>query len=243
MLNFFRRIRISLLESGKARIYLFYALGEIALVVIGILIALQVNNGNEARKDRILEKDYLQRFLSDLRVDSVNYELIEEVLMRKMEGLRIITRLLKGEQCCADSIRISIRRSATLGWALIDEGSDATFQEMISSGDLRLLRNNKLRQGILKYYKVLNSTYHRTDKRRSEYPNLTYQVFDLEGKEDDAEWFWRTLKENNAETEFRRYFRHETSYANFIEKTVMPLLTELHLNLKKLILLELEGMK
>ena len=57
MLTFFRRIRKGLLGSGQARKYLLYAIGEIALVVIGILIALQINNWNEWRKDRIIEKE------------------------------------------------------------------------------------------------------------------------------------------------------------------------------------------
>ena len=52
MLTFFRKIRKAPLESGAASKYLLYAIGEIALVVIGILIALQINNWNEWRKDR-----------------------------------------------------------------------------------------------------------------------------------------------------------------------------------------------
>lgn len=50
MLSFFRKIRKSLIDQSSARRYLVYAIGEIALVVIGILIALQINNWNEARK-------------------------------------------------------------------------------------------------------------------------------------------------------------------------------------------------
>ena len=55
MLTFFRRIRKGLLEAGATTKYLIYALGEIALVVIGILIALQINNWNEDEKARIRE--------------------------------------------------------------------------------------------------------------------------------------------------------------------------------------------
>tara|TARA_Y100000385_G_C13099534_1_gene643585 strand:- start:2936 stop:3121 length:186 start_codon:yes stop_codon:yes gene_type:complete len=52
MLTLLRKIRKSLIDSGSSRKYLLYAIGEIALVVIGILIALQINNWNESRKDR-----------------------------------------------------------------------------------------------------------------------------------------------------------------------------------------------
>ncbi|SFR34816.1 hypothetical protein SAMN04490243_0891 [Robiginitalea myxolifaciens] len=56
MLRFFRRIRQNLLQENKFSKYLLYALGEILLVVIGILIALQINNWNEERKARDDEK-------------------------------------------------------------------------------------------------------------------------------------------------------------------------------------------
>ena len=48
-----------MIDSGSTRKYLIYAIGEIALVVIGILIALQINNWNEFRKDRIMEREVL----------------------------------------------------------------------------------------------------------------------------------------------------------------------------------------
>ena len=51
MIKFFRNIRRSLLSEGKTSKYLKYAVGEIVLVVIGILIALQINNWNEHRKE------------------------------------------------------------------------------------------------------------------------------------------------------------------------------------------------
>ena len=60
MITLLRRIRKSLIDSGSARRYLIYAVGEIALVVIGILIALQINNWNEYRKERTEEKKVLQ---------------------------------------------------------------------------------------------------------------------------------------------------------------------------------------
>ena len=55
MLHFLRRIRRSLINSGHMRKYTIYAVGEIALVVIGILIALQINNWNEESKIRLKE--------------------------------------------------------------------------------------------------------------------------------------------------------------------------------------------
>jgi hypothetical protein len=69
MLKFFRNIRKSLLAHGKTGRYLKYAFGEIILVVIGILIALQINNWNENRILEITRQEYYQQFLEDLNKD------------------------------------------------------------------------------------------------------------------------------------------------------------------------------
>ena len=70
MLHFFRRIRQSLLQDSKFRKYTIYALGEIALVMIGILLALQVNNWNEERKTLGQQKAYLTGIKIDLIQDT-----------------------------------------------------------------------------------------------------------------------------------------------------------------------------
>lgn len=69
MLKFFRKIRQNLLSEGKTGKYLKYAIGEIVLVVIGILIALQINNWNLERKSRLELKLVYQIIKSDLVED------------------------------------------------------------------------------------------------------------------------------------------------------------------------------
>ena len=63
MIKFFRKIRQKLLAENKISKYLIYAFGEIILVVIGILIALQINNWNEGRKDQIRLKNHYKELL------------------------------------------------------------------------------------------------------------------------------------------------------------------------------------
>lgn len=67
MIKFFRRIRQDLLNEGKTSRYFKYAIGEIVLVVIGILIALSINNWNEARK----QKDTLNNIYATLKTDLI----------------------------------------------------------------------------------------------------------------------------------------------------------------------------
>ena len=78
MIKFFRKIRFDLMEKNKTNNYLKYAIGEIILVVIGILIALQINNWNENRKERYVElrlleeiKANLETTLSNFRIDTM----------------------------------------------------------------------------------------------------------------------------------------------------------------------------
>ena len=71
MIKFFRKIRYDLMEKNKPGKYLKYAIGEIMLVVIGILIALSINNWNEQRKNSANERDLYQRIIKDLKVDAI----------------------------------------------------------------------------------------------------------------------------------------------------------------------------
>lgn len=68
MLTFLRKIRKSLIGSGSTRKYLLYAIGEIALIVIGILIALQISNWNESNKLKELERKTLSEIRNELSI-------------------------------------------------------------------------------------------------------------------------------------------------------------------------------
>ncbi len=73
MIKFFRKIRQKLIQQNRITQYLAYAIGEIFLVVLGILIALQINNANEAHKAKQSEKVVLKNLVQDLRADSLSF--------------------------------------------------------------------------------------------------------------------------------------------------------------------------
>ena len=81
MLKFFRKIRQRLLKESRFSKYLLYAIGEIVLVVIGILIALQINNWNEHKKSREFEIFTLQEVRNNLINDSIQ---IDGILVKRM---------------------------------------------------------------------------------------------------------------------------------------------------------------
>ena len=104
MVTFFRRIRNSLIESGSTSKYIFYALGEIALVVVGILIALQINNWNEKRKTSEHELRLLQGLHNAMEDDIQGWNFI---MMRNREcntSYNIIIGHLNGKLPYSDSL-------------------------------------------------------------------------------------------------------------------------------------------
>ena len=78
MIKFFRKIRQNLLSEGKTGKYVKYAIGEIFLVMIGILLALQVNNWNDNRKKNRAEAQYYCRMLDDFELDKEQIESIQQ---------------------------------------------------------------------------------------------------------------------------------------------------------------------
>jgi hypothetical protein len=74
MIKFFRKIRQRLLTENKFSKYVLYAMGEIALVMIGILLALQVNTWNEERKNQALEKGLLQEINEEFKWNLSEFE-------------------------------------------------------------------------------------------------------------------------------------------------------------------------
>lgn len=96
MLKFFRSIRKKLIQQDNVRKYLLYAIGEILLVVIGILIALQVNNWNEERIARNAEKELLTEVLEALRSDSLAILDTIEITDTTFEVYKTLYKIQKG---------------------------------------------------------------------------------------------------------------------------------------------------
>lgn len=87
MIKFFRKIRQQSLTDNKVSKYLLYAIGEILLVVIGILIALQINTWNDERKAKIVEENFNADVLIDLEKDQEKLDYYELFYQKRVEYL------------------------------------------------------------------------------------------------------------------------------------------------------------
>jgi hypothetical protein len=157
MFKFLRRIRKNLITDGETSKYLAYAAGEIVLVVIGILIALQINNWNQRQINNRNGKELLNRIQHDLvkdtlmfrsnivRNDSIRQE-IKEVLVEIYDGVETLEEVEK--------------MSAVWDLALDQPFSpnDNTYQSILSSGTLGHIRNQGLQEQIVDLYSEYNQS-------------------------------------------------------------------------------------
>ncbi|WP_167616854.1 DUF6090 family protein [Maribellus sediminis] len=144
MLRFFSKMRYKLAAENRIGKYLRYAVGEILLVVIGILIALQVNNWNQQRKDNLSELEVLnglqKEFSSNL--DALNNSINQD--QQIVNGCFEIINLIRSDEL--------EEKSEKLDSLLQFVGSFGTFNavtgvtdEIINSGKLHILKNDSLR--------------------------------------------------------------------------------------------------
>ena len=97
MANFFKNIRKTHLMKNNSKKYLKYAIGEVILVVIGILIALQINNWNEANKDKYEELKLLKQIQSDISINNDDILKITEALESRIQNMDTVLYALKKE--------------------------------------------------------------------------------------------------------------------------------------------------
>src|SRR5210317_1047306 len=95
MIKFFRKIRYNLMSKNKTGKYFKYAIGEIILVMVGILLALQVNNWNENRKENLVYQKFLVKLKSNLKDDISLYKDVIEKNIRYNKHLDTCITILK----------------------------------------------------------------------------------------------------------------------------------------------------
>ena len=152
MLTFLRKIRKSLIDSSSARKYLLYAIGEIALVVIGILIALQINNWNEWRKERIQEKNVLLDLAANL---SRNISLANEAILsiEKINNSgKIAIMSIQQKWPYADSLSYHYGQMLRSGSYIFTINKDG--YESFKNIGFEILTNKELRNEIIALFEV-----------------------------------------------------------------------------------------
>ncbi|HIB48318.1 MAG TPA: hypothetical protein EYN07_00740 [Flavobacteriaceae bacterium] len=164
MITFFRKVRQRLLIENRFSKYLLYAIGEIILVVIGILIALQINNWNEARKNNMTESDYYCRLLEDFELDRQNIKRLSDEsdykISKSKELLLELPKKEKSKGYLIDNYIQALRTNAFVP-------SKVTILDITSSGKLNLIKNDSLKQILIRYYAELDNLIYQLDLNRN----------------------------------------------------------------------------
>ena len=157
MLRFFRHIRKKILFSDNIRKYVLYALGEIFLVMIGILLALQVNNWNENRKERNLENRYLHRLAADLEKDIESFSVSLDANESRKKRAEFLLEAVDSSGLVSEEPTYFIESIEYAGYTYDPVISDHIFEEIKSSGRLAIIQNEELRTALSTYYSTLNN--------------------------------------------------------------------------------------
>lgn len=142
------------MEAGKIKNYLLYAIGEIFLVVVGILIALQINNWNEEYKDSQLEQSYYCKLLEDVNQDHV---LLAQLMRDNQERILWVNKgihLLQQEKVDRKEIVQAMQKSINK-IRFNFKPSLSAFDDLKSSGKLSIIKDLTLKNKLLNYYAVL----------------------------------------------------------------------------------------
>ena len=146
MINFFRHVRQSLIMENKTSKYFKYALGEITLVVIGILIALQINNWNETKKDRAFEVKMLKEIYKALENDLESFER----LVIRMKKLDTATTIMAKHIYEQSPFQDSLSDRGDSRWYMLRMGIQYQYNrgpyEAIKSSRIDRISNDSLRR-------------------------------------------------------------------------------------------------
>jgi uncharacterized protein DUF6090 len=157
MIKFLRKIRQELMEKGKTGKYLKYAISEIVLVVIGILIAISINNWNDSKKDKVQEG----LILEDLKEEfEQNRKILKErvaLLDTSISGIESLFNYFGASEGEIKQVDIQGHLEKSLYYGNFNP-SNSAINELIQSGRLQLISNRKIKDQINNWLAILQDT-------------------------------------------------------------------------------------
>ena len=219
MIKFFRRIRQRLLSENKFSKYLLYAIGEIVLVVIGILIALQINNWNTKQNDKNIENAYIADILQDLSRDtSILSSKFDNLVELKKDALKKVKKHLTEAPSKFDTL--DFLKDVGIG-AIYGKRelllNNSTYIELTSTGNFRVISDKVLRKKIINYYNLCDIMLRTIREQRTSYPDFVNSIRAFDPKqpnhieEVDQKFALNCIQTKNEE--FRRLLNQEMTFA------------------------------
>jgi hypothetical protein len=180
MIRMFRRLRADLVHDGKARSYLAYALGEILLVIVGIVIALQVNNWNEERLEQRQVRRHAHALIKDLERDIEMAAPIMRQIDLSLKNIRALDTYTRGKRLDQLDNLDLYQLTSDIGYRSY-EWHRGAFEQMKNAGTLQQIRNFDLASKITAYDALthhLDQDYVDDRERLQEARRIADQVVD-----------------------------------------------------------------
>lgn len=156
MLRFFRKIRFNLMSNNKITKYILYALGEIILVVIGILLALFINQESEKNKLADQELDILVNLKQEFDNNLLAAKRSQELNKEKLEGQQVFLNFIDSDTLETASGETYFKLMVgTIGNTLDVRYENGKLQELLFSGRLRLISNDSVRGALSGWEKTM----------------------------------------------------------------------------------------
>ncbi len=189
MIKFFKKIRLNLLtenppagQAGKFSKYLIYAIGEIILVVIGILIALQINNNNESNKLRAKEIQFLKNLRSDLIFEESELDRYTGIRESIVNSAQIALEHFNGKP--VENIQMFNFHTFNVGIWQEFQRNNNTFLELLNSGNLTIISNDSIKNGLLNldliHKEIISNRHHLRNDLEQYFYNPWFTTVDLD---------------------------------------------------------------
>jgi hypothetical protein len=154
MIRFFRHLRKGLMKQNQVRRYLLYAVGEILLVVIGILIALQIDTWNEERKDRRTEREIVENLKREFLANQVELDSTLGVVAKNRDAnLRLMALFGKPAQALERVNMDSLIYYSVEYHRFIP--TQNALSDLLQSGRLQLITNQALKDALYDWTRVM----------------------------------------------------------------------------------------
>lgn len=151
-----------------------WLLGEVLVVIIGVLAALSIEQAWSDRLDRELELEYLKNIRAAVQADiGFVHNLSQERLQLKMDAIEAVGPIARGLEPIPDNLELfltNISKGAIGGISPTYVVRRESFDDLVSTGNLRLISDSRIRKEIASYYSGYDTRYLRTVARLTEYP-------------------------------------------------------------------------
>ncbi len=220
MLKFFRRIRQKLLNEGNLKKYLIYAIGEIFLVVVGILIALQINNWNERRKNEQSENKALMELKYEFETNIKRLEIICNSKTESEIQVHNYIGIISNDSVSIDyKARVNPPGFIGMQW----NATNSVLSGLLNSGKIENIKNDSLKY-LLTQWPILVDRWNKREDEffknvRPGYKNyLETRISKALPRIDNREE-WVPYYPNNVESRLkaqRKHFVNDTQYQNLL---------------------------